>query len=228
MNSAFNLRGTAVLLGVLAASSGFSQNAPAIPFSLDPSFWGRANKPYILTLTVTSTRVEGSGVPQTRVSEENVFRDSTGRVRTENFYDSGGPSFVSIRDPGKDTFTGMGIVGKTAFTMILPRPSIPPPGKGWAVERLPSRVVDGFPAEGFRFTMTVPASDDGKRVADTVTEEDWVSKELDVVLEQKIESQVTGTTIRTVSHFKQVEPDRALFTIPSDYTLQKNAASVSP
>jgi hypothetical protein len=67
-----------------------------------------------------------------------------------------------------------------------------------------------------------------ERAADTFIEDEWISNELDVVLERKIQSQLTGTTTETVSHFEQVEPDPTLFTVPTDYILQQGAASVFP
>ena len=104
---------------------------------------------------------------------------------------------------------------------------MPPGGKGWIVERLPPRVIAGFPAEGLRYTRTIPASTDGQKAEDTVVEEDWISKELCLVLEQRIQSQRTGLLTRTVSFFKQGEPDPTLFFIPGDFTLQQTPAPVS-
>ncbi len=206
-------------LATLATAA--AQNIPAIPPSIDPAFWGHPNKPYVLKLTVTSSSSDGSRPPQTRSSEENVSRDAAGRVRTEVFYNSGQPSAVTIRDPNKDTFTVVKVVSKSAFVSSMPRPQPPPPGKGWKVERLPSRIIAGFPADGFRFTRTIPGSDDGQRAEDTLVEEDWLSNELSVVLERKIDSGRTGVSITKVTQFRQVEPDPALFSIPSDYTVQQ-------
>lgn len=148
-------------------------------------------------------------------------------MRTESFYDSGSPMSVTIRDPVKNTFTQMMIVTKQAWVLSTP-PVVTPPVGVWAVERLPSRVIEGIPTEGFRFTRTVPASADGKRAADTQIEEEWISNELSVVLERKTQSQRVGTRTETVSNFKQVEPDPTLFRIPSEYKLQQCPTCVSP
>lgn len=215
MNTSLTLRSACVLVGVLAAISGSSQDLPVLPPSLDATFWGRANEPYILKITRITTGIDGVTAPQKRSSEMNVSRDSEGRVCTESFYDNGRPMAVSIRDPIKNTFTYMKVVGKTVSTMDLPRVGAPPPGKGWEVERLPSRVIDDIPAEGVRFTRTIHQAPDGK---DTIVEEDWLSNKLGVVLERKVQSQRTGTTTDTISSFKQTEPDPALFTVPSDYS----------
>jgi len=125
MNVPFVLRGASVLVCVLAATSGWSQDLPAIPLRIDPAFWGHANKPYTLKLTVTTTSVDGSNGPQTVVTEQNVSRDSAGRESTEGFYDSGQPRSVWVRDPGKGTLTMMQVVGKLAWVHPMPPPALP-------------------------------------------------------------------------------------------------------
>lgn len=225
MNTSLTLRSACVLVGVLAAISGSPQDLPVLPPNLDTTFWGRANEPYILKVTRITAGIDGVTAPQKRSSEMNVYRDSEGRVRTETFYDSGRPMTVSIRDPIKNTFTYMKVVGKTVSTLDLPRVGAPPPGKGWEVERLPSRVIDGIPAEGVRFTRTIHQAPDG---SDTIVEEDWLSNKLGVVLERKVQSQRTGTTTDTISSFKQAEPDPALFTVPSDYSPPQSVKPAPP
>ena len=221
MNVPFVFRIASALVCVLAATSGLSQDLPANPPALDPTFWGRMNEPYTLKLTQTSTSVDGSNAPHTHISETNVCRDSTGRVRTEAFYDNGRPMTVSVRDPGKNTMTIMNVVEKSAYVIPTPRPVTPPPGKRWTVERLAPRKIAGFPAEGLRYTRTVPAPADGTGAPDTVIDEEWIANSLGIVLEQRTESQRTGKTTKTVSHFKQVEPDPTLFTISSDYSIRQ-------
>ena len=225
MNTSLTLRSACVFVGVLAAISGSSQDLPVLPPNLDATFWGRANEPYILKITRITAGIDGVTAPQKRSSEMNVYRDSKGRVCTESFYDSGRPMAVSIRDPIKNTFTFMMVVGKTVSTVDLPRTGPPPAGKGWEVERLPSRVIDGISAEGVRFTRTIHQAPDG---SDTIVEEDWLSNKLGVVLERKIQSQRTGTTTDTISSFKQTEPDPALFTVPSDYSPPQSVKPAPP
>jgi hypothetical protein len=228
MSAILGLRFAVAFACILSVSSVLSQTVPPIPPSSDPAFWGRTNAPYISKLTVTTSSVNGSNTPQTRVQVVNVCRDSTGRVREEQFYTNGRPMSVSVRDPNKNTFTSMMVVPKTFFVAITHRPTIPPPGKGWTVEVLPPRVIDGIPADGLRFTRTVPAPADGNGAPDTMIDEEWISNSLSAVLEQKTVSQRYGTTIRTVSHLEKAEPDPALFTIPSDYTEQRVGVAPQP
>jgi hypothetical protein len=228
MSLSYSYCQAACFVCILAAATTEAQNLPSIPPTVDPNFWGHSHKPYILKLALTNISNEGTNPAHTRNSEENVSRDSTGRVRVEDFYDSGRPSVVSIRDPNRNTMTAMKLVDKSATVIPVPRPTTPPPGRGWEVERLSPRFIAGLPADGFKFKRTIPASPDGQRAEDTVVEEDWISSVLSVVLEQKVVSQRNGISVRTVTHYQQVEPDPSLFSIPRDYTLQQTPAAVSP
>ncbi len=205
--------------------SASQQILPAVPPALDPGFWGQPHHPYVLKMLVTKTSLDGTTPPQAHSSEENVYRDSTGRVRTETFYDNGRPMGVALQDPHKNTFTFMHLVEKSAIVMPVFTPPIPPPGKGWSVERLPPRVIAGFPAEGLRFTRTIPSAAAGTGAPVTVVEDDWISTQLGVVLEQTLRDPRTGTSTRTVTQLEQVEPDPALFVVPADYSVQQAEVS---
>jgi hypothetical protein len=210
-----------VIYFVLVATAGFSQELPVIPPTIDRAFWGRANEPYSLKLTETTTGADRNNASQTRVSKVNVYRDSAGRVRTEDFYDNGKLMSAWIRDPGNNTITIMKIAEKSAYVMPSLQPGVSPPGRGWAVEQLPSRIIDGLPVEGLRFTRSIPASADGQKKPDTLIEEDWVSRNLSVVLEQNVKSQRTGIKTQTLLDFKEGEPDPTLFIVPAGYSIQR-------
>ncbi len=221
MSVRFSLRIAVAIVCVLRATSGLSQDTHAIPLGLDPTFWGQKNAPYTLKLTQTNTIVNGNNAPQTHVMVMNTFRNSNGLVREEYIYDKGRPMAVSIRDPGKSTNTIMYVVTKQA--LVVP---IHPPGTGWTVERLPSRVIDSFQAKGLRFTITIPASADGTEPPGMVIEEDWISSSLGIVLEQIINNPRLGTTTKTVAQVERVEPDPALFKIDlSGYSVQQSGSS---
>jgi hypothetical protein len=216
------LRIAKILVCTLTTIPVFAQDLPSIPPAHDPSVWARPNEPYALTLTETVIGVNASNTPQTHISQLKLYRDSVGRERTEASYDNGRLATVTIRDPGRNSTTFLKVVEKSAFVLYTPRPLPPPPGKGWSVERLQPRVIAGFPAEGFRFTRTIPAAIDGTVPSVTVTEEDWISNELGVVLEQTSDNPRIGKTTKTVTRLQRVEPDSALFVIPSEYSVQQS------
>lgn len=212
---------------VLPTTFAFSQDLPTNPPATDATYWGRANVPYVLKITVTSTGVSANSAPHTHVMVTNVFRDSEGIVREESTYDNGRPMAVSIRDPHKMTNTIMYVAQKNAvIAPLYPPQANPPAGKGWTVERLPSRVIDGMTTDGLRFTRTFPDPTDKSGTPVTMVEEDWISDKLGVVLEQTTYNSHTGRTTKTVSEFQQVEPDPALFKIDlSGYSVQEVGTS---
>jgi hypothetical protein len=62
---------------------------------------------------------------------------------------------------------------------------------------------------------------DGNWTAVTTVEDVWVSNELGVILEQTFDDPRTGTSTKTVTELEKTVPDPTLFTIPSDYAVQK-------
>ena len=196
-----------------------AQDLPSIPPTLDPNFWGQTNKPHELSLVQTGTNADSS---QKHVSQMKMYRDSSGNQRTDSFYDNGRPMAVTLRDPNKNIVTIMMVVPKTVSVIPTVRHANPPPGKGWTVERLAAREIAGFPADGLRFSRTVPSTDGTPPV--TLIEDDWVSNQLGVVLERTIDNPRVGKTTETVTELKQVEPDPFLFVVPTDYALQQTGA----
>ena len=205
------LRFATILVCTLTTLPVFAQDLPSIPPTLDPRFWGRPNEPFALTLIETTFDVNASNTPQTHIMKLNLYRDSAGRERTEGFYDKGLPNDVTIRDPGNNSRIFWYVATKRGYIV----PPLPP-GKGWTVQRLQPRVVAGLPAEGLRFTRTIPASVDGAVPSVTMTDEEWISNELGIVLEQTTIDPRTYKMTKTVTQLKKVEPDPALFVIPAN------------
>jgi hypothetical protein len=170
--------------------------------------------------------VNASKTPQPHISQGKLYRDSIGRERTEEFYDDGRLGYVIIRDPrGNSTYPKvvLNVVKKTASVYSTSRSFSPQPGKGWSVQQLEPRVIAGFSAEGLRFTRPIPTVIIRVPYAmyETVMEEYWISNELGVVLEQTSDNPLSGKTTMTVIRLQRVEPDPALFVIPSGYSLQQ-------
>jgi hypothetical protein len=199
-----------------------------LPPDIDPQFWGRQNAPYALTMMVTNNAIRDGKIQPTHVSQAKAYRDASGRVRTESFYDSGKPMDAVLRDPVQDVTVVLKFVQKAAFVLPLIRPQPPPPGKGWTVEQLPMRVIAGYPAQGRRFRRTIPAESTGTGQPVTTVEDVWVSNELGVILEQTFDDPRTGTSTKTVTELEKTVPDPTLFTIPIDYAMQKPTPAGPP
>jgi hypothetical protein len=88
-------------------------------------------------------------------------------------------------------------------------------------ESLGSRVIEGVEATGTRTTITIPAGEIGNERAIEIVNERWVSSELKVVVMSRSSDPRFGETTYRLAGIVRGEPDRALFEVPSDYTVKE-------
>ena len=86
---------------------------------------------------------------------------------------------------------------------------------------LGTRTINGVEAEGTRYTRTIPAGQIGNEKAIAITTERWYSPDLQMVVMTKRTDPIRGDSIRQLTDIQRGEPDRTLFQVPADYTLQK-------
>jgi hypothetical protein len=88
-------------------------------------------------------------------------------------------------------------------------------------EDLGTQVMDGIAVQGKRITHTIPAARAGSdRDIDVVTES-WYSQDLQAVVMSKTSDPRSGESVYKLTNINRAEPDHALFTVPSDYTVQQ-------
>jgi len=75
-------------------------------------------------------------------------------------------------------------------------------------------------AEGSERSYEIPAGEIGNRNAIVVTDETWFSPELQITLLTRHSDPRSGDNIYRLTNIKRSEPDAALFTVPSDYTVK--------
>src|SRR5262245_9148132 len=93
-------------------------------------------------------------------------------------------------------------------------------------ESLGQQVIEGVQCEGRRSTLTIPADEVGNEQPITIVNEQWYSPELQVYVLTKQSDPRVGETIYRLTNINRGEPDRGLFEVPADYTL--NDASALP
>ena len=87
-------------------------------------------------------------------------------------------------------------------------------------EDLPEQNIEGVSATGSRTTTVIPAGALGNEQPITIVSEQWFSTDLDaLVLTRHSDPRVGETTYRLLN-VSRAEPDRSLFQVPSDYTVQ--------
>jgi hypothetical protein len=86
---------------------------------------------------------------------------------------------------------------------------------------LGTQSINGISAQGTRFTRTIAAGEIGNDKVITVISERWYSPDLQVVVKSVRTDPRFGQTNYTLTNIQRTEPAAALFTVPSDYTVQQ-------
>jgi hypothetical protein len=93
-------------------------------------------------------------------------------------------------------------------------------GEKVTVEQLPARVIEGVRAEGTRRTTTIAAGAIGNELPIETVSEEWTSPDLNILVMTERRDPRLGTSTYRLANIIRAEPDRWLFEVPSDYTLQ--------
>jgi hypothetical protein len=116
-----------------------------------------------------------------------------------------------------------------------PKPPPPPPAPGTrpSAERaalaaavthedLGRQNIEGVSATGTRSITTIPAGAIGNLQPIKVVNEQWLSPDLQVLVMTKHSDPRSGETTYRLQTIVRAEPDRSLFTVPTDYTLKES------
>jgi hypothetical protein len=101
------------------------------------------------------------------------------------------------------------------------RGSVEPAGE--SAGPLEHRTLDGIAVEGRKTTSIIPAGAIGNEQPITITSEEWRSPELNVLVMTRHSDPRSGDSIYRLTNIIRAEPDRSLFIVPLDYTVQDTA-----
>jgi hypothetical protein len=96
----------------------------------------------------------------------------------------------------------------------------PPPEASGKTESLGKQTVDGVVAEGTRSTITIAVGQIGNDRPIEIVSERWYSPELQVVVRSTHDDPRVGRSAYRLTNLERKEPDRSLFVVPSDYTVE--------
>jgi hypothetical protein len=125
-------------------------------------------------------------------------------------------------------------VSEGAAVRVMPPPPPPPPSPGLEARKL-ERVsagtathedlgqqnIEGVVATGTRTINTIAAGAIGNLQPLKIVSEQWFSSDLRLLVMTKHSDPRTGETVYRLQSVVRAEPDRSLFTVPSDYTLKE-------
>jgi hypothetical protein len=92
-------------------------------------------------------------------------------------------------------------------------------------ESLGTQTIEGVTAEGTRSTLTIPAGDIGNTLPIELVEETWYSPDLQITVMTRYRDPRTGETTYRLTNINRGEPDRSLFEVPADYTVEERKPS---
>jgi len=89
-------------------------------------------------------------------------------------------------------------------------------------EQLGTRSFDGVKATGKRTTTIIPTDRIGNDKPISITNEEWQSPELGLLVYSRFSDPRTGVVEYRMTNINRSEPRADLFAVPSDYTVQEN------
>jgi hypothetical protein len=99
------------------------------------------------------------------------------------------------------------------------QPAAIPPDLKPAEESLGTRQIEGVKATGRRQTIVIPAGRIGNDRQIQITEEQWESPELNMLISSRFSDPRTGVVEYRMTNIGRSEPRADLFVVPSDYTV---------
>lgn len=235
------------LASLLIPASAFvllAQGPPPGGFRGGPGFgpmeglgWGRVEKvvtgaPYSGTFTEQRQQTLPDGNQISTQSETKVYRDSSGRIRTESSRttpDGQTHTFITLFDPVSGFEARLDPAKLTAVKHTLPaqngaapnHPRHNPEQSAAQVTTtdLGTKTIAGLSATGKQVTRTIPAGQVGNTDPIKIVREVWTSTALQIPVQVTVTNPQFGTSNMQLTAVTQSEPDASLFQIPSNYTV---------
>ncbi len=92
-------------------------------------------------------------------------------------------------------------------------------GKRAKAESLGKQLIEGVQAEGTRTTVTIAAGEIGNELPIAIVNERWYSPELQTVVMSRQSDPRFGETVYRLTNIDRGEPDKSLFEVPGDYSV---------
>lgn len=137
--------------------------------------------------------------------------DKSDKEVTVQVKPSVGPIVIAGNGSGTGVGVGMGIgIGGGGFVY----------DKDAKTEQLGTKMMEGVEVEGTRTVTTIEAGKIGNEREIEITYERWFSKDLDLIVYSRHYDPRFGEQTYKLVNIDRSEPDRSLFTVPSDYKVE--------
>jgi hypothetical protein len=193
------------------------------------------NEPYSGVGVTTSKRTLSDG---NTINESNcvkLYRDASGRTRSEETRNSSTcsatPRSIFISDPvagvqyviNAQNSTYRQFTIKTPPAGTTPTVNARPANPNEVHASVGTETIPGtsLSAQGTQTVTTVPAGKFGNAAAITITAVRWYSPDLQIVIQSSRTDPRSGVSTYQLSNISTAEPAEALFQLPSGLTLQQ-------
>jgi hypothetical protein len=222
-------------------------------FALLHAEFGISNKvvagaPYSAQAVTQFTQTLSNGDHIQRSSTASIARDSAGRTRTDRSLASvgslsaaggGQARAIIIHDPVAGMSYALDPASHTARSMAIPAARAAAgeehangrPARALAnakTEDLGTQVIQGLSVQGKRVTRAIAAGKEGNEKEIDIVTETWYSPDLQMVVQSKTSDPRFGESVYQLNAISRMEPDPALFTVPSDYTVKEGRPMHGP
>jgi hypothetical protein len=232
-------------LMVLSVPAGFGQGTISASMGsvMGVGNMGLTGVPYSATRKTTRVQKLADGTTITNEGTAKEARDSNGRTYRENVFkpfgensEQGEFSVIIVFDPVNRVMMNWASNTKQVTIVHMREPGqvqqpstvtqVQPPAIKMAqmkpeIEDLGTKTIDGVEAKGRRITRVIPVGREGNDRPITVTDEQWSSPDLRIVVQSTMDDPRTGTTTMELSNVDRGEPDPTLFQVPAGYTVKE-------
>ena len=196
--------------------------------------------PYSAQAVTTFTQTLADGDHIQRTTTASIARDSQGRTRVDRSLAAvgalsgagGHDRAIIIHDPVAGMSYALDPVSHTARSTAIPAARTTPAGANARerpqralaaakTEDLGTQVIQSVNAQGKRVTRAIPAGKEGNEKEIDIVTETWYSPDLQMVVMSKTSDPRFGESVYQLNSITRAEPDPALFTVPSDYTVKE-------
>jgi hypothetical protein len=233
-------------VSLLAQGPGRHMGAGPGDFAFVRAEFGVSNKvvpgaPYSAQAVTQFTQTLADGDHIQRSSTASIARDSQGRTRTERSLATvgalsaaagGHDRAIVIHDPVAGMSYALDPASHTARSTPIPTARTAEahafehtrPARALAAaktEDLGTQVMQSLSVQGKRVTRVIPAGKEGNEKEIDVVTETWYSADLQMVVMSKTSDPRFGESVYQLNSITRAEPDPALFSVPSDYTVKE-------
>jgi hypothetical protein len=232
-------------LSAFAQGPGRHMAAGPGDFAMLRAEFGVSNKvvtgaPYSAQAVTQFTQTLANGDHIQRTTSASVARDSQGRTRTDRsiaavgaLASGGEHRAIVIHDPVAGMSYALDPASHTARSMQIRAPRSDAASQEHAnaraarsqanlkTEDLGTQTIQGVSAQGKRVTRVIPAGQEGNEKEIDIVTETWYSPDLQMLVMSKTSDPRYGDVVYQLNSISRAEPDPALFTVPSEYTVEQ-------